>query len=194
VPELDESAVVDETLMERDTRKRSHSNFIYRFFFKLVTHWMFNFFVVMLILLNTISLAAETFDQSQDKEYFLDVCNIVFTWAFTCEMVFKLIGLGPKAYMHESYNTFDAIIVILSLIDFAINKTLGDSASQGTEVLKTFRALRLLRIIKITRRWETLQIILKKMMMSLSGVYVFGILLFLFLYIFALLGMQLFAK
>jgi hypothetical protein len=59
----------------------------------------------------------------------LDVCNIVFTLAFTCEMVFKLIGLGPKAYMHESYNTFDAIIVILSLIDFAINKTLGDSAS-----------------------------------------------------------------
>lgn len=53
--------------------------------------------------------------------------------------------------------------------------------------------MRLLRIIKLARRWTALQEILGKIFKSLSELSIFCCLLLLFMYIFALLGMQFFA-
>jgi voltage-dependent calcium channel L type alpha-1D len=65
---------------------------------------------------------------------------------------------------------------------------------QAAGALKAFRALRLLRMIKLARRWKALQDIMKKMVMSLEGIFYFTMLLLLFMYIFSLLGMQFFGK
>lgn len=73
-----------------------------------------------MIVLNTISLALDTFDVSEKIEEVLGVFNYIFTWLFTAEMIFKLIGLGPKQYIKDYYNVFDCCIVILSLIDFIL--------------------------------------------------------------------------
>jgi sensor histidine kinase YesM len=54
--------------------------------------------------------------------------------------------------------------------------------------------MRLLRIIKLARRWTALQDILGKIFKSLSELSIFCALLLLFMYIFALLGMQFFSK
>jgi hypothetical protein len=70
--------------------------------------------------LNTITLAADDFPQSVQKEGFLKICNIVFTWLFFAEMTLKLIGLGPKNYIKDFYNKFDFFVVVISIIDFAI--------------------------------------------------------------------------
>ena len=51
----------------------------------------------------------------------LKICNIVFTWLFAAEMLVKIIGLGPKEYVKDYYNVFDAVIVMLSITDFVIN-------------------------------------------------------------------------
>jgi voltage-dependent calcium channel T type alpha-1I len=143
--------------------------------------------------LNTLSLAVDTFDQSEKKEKFLEVCNLVFTWLFAAEMVFKIIGLGPSLYTKDVYNVFDSVVVILSIVDFIINASLGkENVGQAAGVLKAFRALRLMRMIKLARRWTALTDIMKKIYLSLDGVSVFTMLLVLFMYIFSLLGMQLF--
>jgi len=147
-----------------------------------------------MIILNTLSLAVDRYDQSILKEKVLAVCNLIFTWLFTAEMIFKIIGLGPKCYVKDYYNVFDAFVVILSILDFAINQTLGENVGQAAGALKAFRALRLLRMIKLARRWKALQEILKKMLESLEGIFYFGLLLLLFMYIFSLLGMQLFGN
>jgi hypothetical protein len=49
-----------------------------------------------------------------------------------------------------------------------------------------------MRMIKLARRWTALTDIMKKIYLSLDGVSVFTMLLVLFMYIFSLLGMQLF--
>lgn len=69
-------------------------------------------------------------------------------------MVFKIVGLGPRQYVLNYFNVFDALIVILSIIDFVINQTLGENVSQAVGVLNAFRALRILRMIKLARRWK----------------------------------------
>jgi len=60
--------------------------------------------------------------------------------------------------------------------------------------LQALRALRLLRVIKLARSWTKLQDILSKTIKSLKDISNFSVLLFLFMYIYALLGMELFAN
>ncbi len=78
----------------------------------------------------------------------LSVTNIIFTVLFTSEMIVKLVGLGLKSYVKDGFNDFDAIIVMVSLLEFF---NLG---SGGITVLRAFR---LLRIFKIVNSWPTLK-------------------------------------
>ena len=91
---FDDEPVEEDDFM-KNARLRSHLNLFLRFFYVIVTNWFFNFFITIAIILNTITLAADDFPQSVQKEGFLKICNIVFTWLFFAEMTLKLIGLGP---------------------------------------------------------------------------------------------------
>ena len=51
--------------------------------------------------------------------------NIVFTLFFLLEMIVKLFGLGFKGYAVDTYNIFDAIIVVTSLADLLISNLLS---------------------------------------------------------------------
>ena len=121
----------------------------------------------------------------------LEQLNVFFTWIFFIEMVLKLIGLGCKNYKADSYNLFDASIVIISMIDWTLSRI--PSLNVGS-ILNAFRALRLLRMLKLAKAWHALAEILRKTAKSLKDVSNFSLLLFLFMYIFALLGMELFAN
>jgi len=164
----------------------------------LVTSPHFNFFIFTLIIANTVVLAADDYPgepQTRRKAYVIGVLNEFFCWFFFAEMILKLIALHPKNYFMDNFNAFDSFVVVVSLVDWTISKTvdpenIGDAAS----ALQALRAMRLLRVIKIMRTWGELQDMLSKIGASLKDIAFFGILLFLFMYISALLGMELFAN
>ena len=107
-------------------------------------------------------------------------------------MLAKLIGLGLKNYMRDKFNVFDAVIVIISLVDFCLTMTI--EVNESTDgIMSALRALRLLRVIKLARQWTAFQEILVTMISSLVDISNFSILLLLIVYILALLGMELFA-
>ena len=68
-------------------------------------------------------------------------------------MIVKMIGLGLTNYIKDSYNLFDAIIVILSLVDWTISQL---PAIDAGSVLQAFKALRLLRMMKLSKMWPAL--------------------------------------
>ena len=105
-------------------------------------------------------------------------------------MILKLIGLGFENYRRDNYNVFDAVIVVISLVDWTISILQVDAGS----ALQAFRAMRLLRMMKLSKSWKALSNILVTTGKSLRDISQFSILLFLFMYIFALLGMELFAN
>ena len=105
-------------------------------------------------------------------------------------MILKLIGLGFKNYSQDNYNVFDAVIVAISLVDWTITRLDVDAGG----ALKAFRAMRLLRMMKLSKSWKALSNILITTAKSLKDISQFTILLVLFMYIFALLGMELFAN
>ena len=106
-------------------------------------------------------------------------------------MISKLIGLGLRAYVQDTFNVLDAIIVLISLVDMVLALVLKDTDNM---VMKAFRALRLLRMIKLARIWKAFQEILRRIRQSLIDVSNFTFILFLFMFIYALLGMELFAN
>ena len=151
----------------------------------------FNFLIYCFILGNTITLALYRYDESERQTEVLYLLNIIFVWVFFLEMVFKLIGLGIKNYCRDKFNIFDGIIVIVSLIDFTLDWTMEMENSNG--IMSAFRALRLLRVVKLARHWKAFQEILKTMISSMVDIANFSLLLLLMIFIFALLGMELFA-
>ena len=67
----------------------------------------------------------------------------------------------------------------------------------GTEpeagAITALRVFRLFRIFKLARKWKTMHTLLTNIVKCIGGVANVGFLLMLFMYIFSLLGMQIFA-
>lgn len=85
---------------------------------------------------------------------------------------------------------FDGTLAVLSLIEivfYVLPKTISGSFS-------VFRALRLFRLLKLAKSWKSFQSLLGTITISFPEVGNFGALLFIVIYVFSLLGMQLLAK
>jgi hypothetical protein len=60
--------------------------------------------------------------------------NTGFTVIFTTEMAFKLYGLGPRKYVGDFFNIFDAFVVMISLVEVVINAMNSSDQSSGGKV------------------------------------------------------------
>ena len=148
--------------------------------------------ITLLIVFNTVVLALDKYPEDPDLNKVTQSLNTFFTWAFVVEMVIKLIGLGFKEYARDSFNIFDALIVVLSLIELTVTEISADSVSAGGGSLSAFRGVRLLRVFKLARSWTSFRRILSKIIVTVKDVSTFSVLLLMFMFIFTLLGMELF--
>uniref|UniRef100_A0A3Q2DJ46 Calcium channel, voltage-dependent, R type, alpha 1E subunit a n=1 Tax=Cyprinodon variegatus TaxID=28743 RepID=A0A3Q2DJ46_CYPVA len=118
---------------------------------------------------------------------FEDYAEFLFLALFLTEMFLKMYSLGPRLYFHSSFNCFDCSVIIGSIFE-VLWGFFRPGTSFGISVL---RALRLLRIFKITY-WASLRNLVVSLMNSMKSIISLIFLLFLFIVVFALLGMQLF--
>ncbi|XP_069929151.1 sodium channel protein type 5 subunit alpha isoform X4 [Oryctolagus cuniculus] len=133
------------------------------------------------IVLNTLFMALEHYNMTTEFEEMLQV----FTGIFTAEMTFKIIALDPYYYFQQGWNIFDSIIVILSLME------LGLSRMGNLSVLRSFR---LLRVFKLAKSWPTLNTLIKIIGNSVGALGNLTLVLAIIVFIFAVVGMQLFGK
>uniref|UniRef100_A0A8C0H438 Sodium channel protein n=1 Tax=Chelonoidis abingdonii TaxID=106734 RepID=A0A8C0H438_CHEAB len=141
--------------------------------------------ITICIVLNTLFMAMEHYPMTKEFENVLTVGNLVFTGIFTAEMVLKLIALDPYNYFQQGWNIFDSIIVTLSLVE------LGLANVQGLSVLRSFR---LLRVFKLAKSWPTLNMLIKIIGNSMGALGNLTLVLAIIVFIFAVVGMQLFGK
>ena len=83
----------------------------------LVEHDKFSSMIITFIIINTVFLALEHDEMPSWMEKTSDIANLVLTAVFTLEMCLKLFGLGIKGYIHDRFNVFDCIIVLVSLVE-----------------------------------------------------------------------------
>ena len=95
--------------------------------------------------------------------------------------------MGIREYAGDNFNLFDAAIVIVSLVEVAIERLGGSSGNQGA--FSAFRSIRLLRTFKIVKSWKQFHQLLKKITSALANLRYFLVLLILNMLIFTLCGM-----
>uniref|UniRef100_A0A8C1PFT4 Voltage-dependent T-type calcium channel subunit alpha n=1 Tax=Cyprinus carpio TaxID=7962 RepID=A0A8C1PFT4_CYPCA len=150
---------------------------------RIVDSEYFNRGIMIAILINTLSMGVEYHEQPDELTDVLEISNIVFTSLFALEMLLKLSACGLFDYISNLYNIFDGIIVIISVCEIV------GQADGGFSVLRTFR---LLRVLKLVRFLPALRRQLVVLMKTMDNVATFCMLLMLFIFIFSILGMHLF--
>ncbi|KAG9331908.1 hypothetical protein JZ751_016596, partial [Albula glossodonta] len=141
--------------------------------------------ITICIVLNTVFMAMEHYPMTPHFEEVLSVGNLVFTGIFAAEMFAKIIAMDPYYYFQEGWNIFDGFIVTLSLVE------LGLADVEGLSVLRSFR---LLRVFKLAKSWPTLNMLIKIIGNSVGALGNLTLVLAIIVFIFAVVGMQLFGK
>jgi voltage-dependent calcium channel T type alpha-1I len=128
-------------------------------------------------------MAIDHYGMDEDLVDGLYVANMILTICFVCEMVAKMFGMGIRDYLRDGFNIFDAVIIIIGLLEYT---------GVGSKAITVLRTFRLLRIFKIVRSWSGLRKLLKTVLASLQSIANLALLMLLLIFIYALVGMQFF--
>jgi hypothetical protein len=121
----------------------------------------------------------------------LESINYFFTAVFTLEAIIKIIGLGFKGYFTKGWNVFDFIIVVISYVTLIIGLTV--SGNFGPKQATVARAFRIGRIFRLIKKAKFLRVIFNTIIFTIPSLANVGALMMLLLFIFAILGVYLFA-
>eukprot|EP00854_Cymbomonas_tetramitiformis_P018035 gene18035-21479_t len=149
---------------------------------RLVESNAFNRFFWGVILVNTLCLAVEYHGMPESMQNFLSVMNVYLTMLFTLELVLKIAGLGLSTFLEDYFNIFDFLIVAISMVEINVEG--------GIKGLSALRCFRVLRIFKVFKYAPSLTQIVGVLLSSLASFLSIGLLLFLFLGVFSIIGLH----
>nr|XP_033719627.1 voltage-dependent L-type calcium channel subunit alpha-1D [Tursiops truncatus] len=184
---------VEYALKARPLRRYIPKNpYQYKFWY-VVNSSPFEYMMFVLIMLNTLCLAMQHYEQSKMFNDAMDILNMVFTGVFTVEMVLKVIAFKPKGYFSDAWNTFDSLIVIGSIVDVALSE--ADNSEESNRISITFfRLFRVMRLVKLLSRGEGIRTLLWTFIKSFQALPYVALLIAMLFFIYAVIGMQMFGK
>uniref|UniRef100_A0A8C6BM99 Voltage-dependent L-type calcium channel subunit alpha n=1 Tax=Monodon monoceros TaxID=40151 RepID=A0A8C6BM99_MONMO len=184
---------VEYALKARPLRRYIPKNpYQYKFWY-VVNSSPFEYMMFVLIMLNTLCLAMQHYEQSRMFNDAMDILNMVFTGVFTVEMVLKVIAFKPKGYFSDAWNTFDSLIVIGSIVDVALSE--ADNSEESNRISITFfRLFRVMRLVKLLSRGEGIRTLLWTFIKSFQALPYVALLIAMLFFIYAVIGMQMFGK
>uniref|UniRef100_A0A674BK60 Voltage-dependent L-type calcium channel subunit alpha n=1 Tax=Salmo trutta TaxID=8032 RepID=A0A674BK60_SALTR len=184
---------VEYALKARPLRRYIPKNpYQYKFWY-VVNSTGFEYVMFVLIILNTLCLAIQHYGQSHLFNYAMDVLNMVFTGVFTVEMILKLIAFRPRHYFADAWNTFDALIVVGSVVDIAITE-INNTEDSARISITFFRLFRVMRLVKLLSRGEGIRTLLWTFIKSFQALPYVALLIAMLFFIYAVIGMQVFGK
>ncbi|XP_051248161.1 voltage-dependent L-type calcium channel subunit alpha-1C isoform X11 [Dicentrarchus labrax] len=162
----------------------------------VVNSTYFEYLMFTLILLNTICLAMQHHGQTINFNDAMNILNMLFTGLFTVEMILKLIAFKPRHYFVDAWNTFDALIVVGSIVDIAITEVNGlqNSEENARISITFFRLFRVMRLVKLLSRGEGIRTLLWTFIKSFQALPYVALLIVMLFFIYAVIGMQMFGK
>jgi hypothetical protein len=156
---------------------------------QIVRGSVFDNSMTICVAINTVVLAMDRYGIDSTTAQLLTDMNTAFTWIFIVEMGTKLAAEGFLGYCREKMNFLDGGIVILSIVELAFMSG-GDSNLQAFQTIRIFRTFRVLRVARLLRSMKSMMDIISVIKNSISSFIYLAMLLFLFLFIYSLLGIQ----
>ena len=140
------------------------------------------------VVFNLVIMCMPYYRQPAEYAALVEGLSSFVTWVFIVEMQLKLIGMGCAAYWADGWNVLDGVIVSLSIIEMLITILLADTGVN----ISFLRMLRLLRLLRLLKAWPGLYKIVMAFVKAIPQISNLFVLMFLLMFIFALLGMQAF--
>uniref|UniRef100_A0AAQ4REY1 Ion transport domain-containing protein n=1 Tax=Gasterosteus aculeatus aculeatus TaxID=481459 RepID=A0AAQ4REY1_GASAC len=169
-----------------------------RLFCKSVTsHHLFEYTVLLFILLNCITIAMERpgIEPGSKERTFLTISGFVFSAVFMVEMLFKVLTLGlfigSESYCRSAWNIVDGLLVVASVVDIVVLLSLA-SHSKMLDILKVLRLLRILRALRVVKRSPKLKLAVEALIIAVKPVGNILLLCCALILFYAILGLQLF--
>ncbi|XP_016141680.1 voltage-dependent N-type calcium channel subunit alpha-1B-like [Sinocyclocheilus grahami] len=161
---------------------------VFRKYAKRITEWPpFEYLILTTIIANCIVLALEQHLPAMDKTPMserLDDTEPYFIGIFCFEAGIKIIALGfvfhKGSYLRNGWNVMDFVVVLTGILT-----TLGSQFD-----LRTLRAVRVLRPLKLVSGIPSLQVVLKSIMKAMVPLLQIGLLLFFAIVMFAIIGVE----
>ncbi|XP_072550558.1 voltage-dependent P/Q-type calcium channel subunit alpha-1A isoform X6 [Salminus brasiliensis] len=165
----------------------SEDNFV-RKYAKKITEWPpFEYMILATIIANCIVLALEQHLPDGDKTPMserLDDTEPYFIGIFCFESGIKILALGfafhKGSYLRNGWNVMDFVVVLTGILS-----TVGSQFD-----LRTLRAVRVLRPLKLVSGIPSLQVVLKSIMKAMIPLLQIGLLLFFAILMFAIIGLE----
>ena len=162
----------------------------------------FEYFIMILIVLNTVQLMMKYNQMDQSYRDILTSLNIAFTVLFCVEAILKITAYRTS-YFKDLWNIFDLFVIVGSVLDIVltdyVDRCESDSQTECGQIAKIFdptmfRLCRAARIAKLLRKGNSIRVMLWTFVQSFKALpYVTALILLLF-YIYAVVGMQTFGR
>lgn len=160
----------------------------------VVSHWLFEYVVMTIILLSSFMLVLESPAPKEGTflAQFLNFGDLVLNLLFSLEAMMKIIVLGfcfngPKSYLRDYWNVLDFVILVIGLCSIS-----GILTSSSFEALRAMRALRGLRPLRLARRNEGIKVVINSLFQSVPPLLNVALVCLLFFLTFGILGVSLF--
>ncbi|XP_068579033.1 sodium channel protein type 4 subunit alpha B-like isoform X2 [Cebidichthys violaceus] len=148
--------------------------------YTFITSPFFNLGVIICLIINIVFMCLEHFPMTARFTTTLNEAQLVFTMIFIAEMFLKVVAMDPYGYFQVSWNVFDSIIVFVSLLELSVNDGL--------------RWLLVMRVFRLARWWPSFHTLIKIIWTSFRALRNPTLLLLIVIFIFSVVGMQLFQQ
>lgn len=181
----------------QDSEQQQYRSEAHQFVCQLVKSAGFNRLTIGVIVLNTVSIGAETFRALKMAGSFAVIfgaLDLVFVTYYTMELALKIYSY-PRSFWVSKYNRFDVFVLATSYVQLAQDIFGAALLPIGNvtflRVLRALRALRALRGISFIR---SLQVLVAALRTTVSEVLNLVLLLALLMYIFGIMGYYFFGS
>lgn len=162
---------------------------------RTVTSNSFGAFMTAVVLFNVLVMASRYHGMEGDPlmhEMYVDLMWLC-TRIYYLECLMKLGGLSVSGYFRDEWNRFDFSLVVLSLLDEFATEVISAILPLPPMLLRVLRVARVLRAVRMFRSFKGLRTVVTTLLLSFPSFLNVGFLLSLVTFVYAVLGVHLFA-
>ncbi|KAL6754112.1 Ion transport protein-domain-containing protein [Haematococcus lacustris] len=156
---------------------------------RIVAHPYFDRVTIAVVVTNVIIMGCDHYNETDEFSLAMTGLNFGFTSCFVVEMVLKLMALGWGPYLSDNWNRLDCFVILVSIPDLVSSLV---PALSNLGFMTIFRVFRVARAFKLINKAKGLRTLFNTLISSSPAIANVGSLLFLLMFMYAVLGMNIF--
>jgi len=161
---------------------------------EIVESTTFQYGTMLMLVCNMVVMCMPYAGQPAEYGLLIETLTAYFTVLFVIEMALKFVAVGVKDFFAQGWNIFDTTLLLVSVADLLLTEFVkaNEDANFNVMYFRVLRMVRVLRMLRIMKSWDGLFRIFMCLLGAAGQVANIFVLLFVFMTMFTLLGMQLF--